>query len=65
MKSQLEVDRKFFLEVIDDLAKDAAQNAHGQEMTPVQHWAHIQRGESGTVTPFRESSGHRAAGGSE
>jgi hypothetical protein len=43
MKSQLEADRKFFLEVIDDLAKDAAQNAHGQEMTPVRYWAHIQR----------------------
>ena len=43
MKSQLEIDRKFFLEVIDDLAKDAAQNAHEDEMTPEQFWAHIQR----------------------
>jgi len=44
MKSQLEVDQKFFLEVIDDLAKDAAQNAHEMEMTPEQHWAYLQRG---------------------
>ena len=43
MKSQLEADRKFFLEVIDDLAKDAAQNEHEMEMTPEQHWAHMQR----------------------
>jgi hypothetical protein len=43
MKSQLEVDRKFFLEVIDDLAKDAAQNAHEDEMTPEQHWAYMER----------------------
>ena len=43
MKSQLEVERKFFLEVIDDLARDAAQNTHEDEMTPEQFWAHIQR----------------------
>jgi glutamyl-tRNA reductase len=43
MKSQLEADREFFLEVIDDLARDAAQNAHEDEMTPEQFWAHIQR----------------------
>jgi hypothetical protein len=43
MKSQLEVDREFFLEVIDDLAKAAAQNAHEDEMTPDQFWEHIQR----------------------
>jgi len=43
MKSQLEADRKFFLEVIDDLAKEAAQDAHGNEMTPEQFWEHIQR----------------------
>jgi len=43
MKSQLEADRKFFLEVIDDLARDAAQNAHEMEMTPEQFWAHMQR----------------------
>jgi hypothetical protein len=43
MKSQLEADRKFFVEVIDDLAKAAAQDAHENEMTPEQYWAHIQR----------------------
>ncbi len=43
MRSQLEADRKFFLEVIDDLVKDAAQHAHRAEMTPEQFWEHIQR----------------------
>jgi hypothetical protein len=43
MKSQLEADRRFFLEVIDDLARDAAQSAHELEMTPEQYWEHIQR----------------------
>lgn len=43
MKSQLEADRRFFLEVIDDLARDAAQSAHDLEMTPEQFWEHIQR----------------------
>jgi len=43
MKSQLEADRRFFLEVIDDLAKAAAQDAHESEMTPEQFWEHIQR----------------------
>ena len=42
MKSQLEIDREFFLEVIDDLAKDAAQDAREEEMTPEQQWAHMQ-----------------------
>ena len=44
MKSQLEVDREFFHEVIDDLAKEAAQRAHENGMTPEQFLEHIQRG---------------------
>ncbi|HTW90210.1 MAG TPA: hypothetical protein VMH22_00680 [bacterium] len=43
MKNQLEADREFFLEVIDDLTKDAAQHAHKAEMTSEQFWDHIQR----------------------
>jgi hypothetical protein len=43
MKNQLEVDREFFHEVIDDLAKEAAQDAHVEEMTPEQFCAHMQR----------------------
>jgi|GEM_PF-2095464 len=43
MKSQLEVDREFFREVVDDLAKEAAQDAHEDEMTPEQFWVHVQR----------------------
>ena len=36
MKSQLEVDRKLFLEVIDDLAKDAVRDEREKEATPEQ-----------------------------
>jgi hypothetical protein len=43
MKSQLEADRKFFLEVIDDLAKDAARDAHDDELTSEQHYAELER----------------------
>ena len=43
MKSQLEADRRFFLEVIDDLAKDAARDAREEEMTPEQQWAQMER----------------------